>query len=170
MQRAHVRGLVHMYALSEAQVSHRSCRKGMPVLWLAAGMTHVFAVEKEGTPSSWSNSWPQPLLQQSLLHGMLFAAVSTLAAALTKSQAEVARLTEWQDVVKRVADDRAAEAQQQLAAAQAAAAQQATAAAGEHQRSPECSSLVAHQRTASRCTQQVIDLLGHQLAASTFCP
>jgi hypothetical protein len=57
--------------------------------------------------------------------------VSTLAAALTNSQAEVARLTEWQDVVKRVADDRVAEAQQQLTAAQAAAAQQATEAAGE---------------------------------------
>jgi hypothetical protein len=56
--------------------------------------------------------------------------VSTLAAALTKSQAEVARLTEWQDVVKRVAEDRAAESQQQLAAAQATAAQQAAAAAG----------------------------------------
>jgi hypothetical protein len=62
---------------------------------------------------------------------LYFAAVSTLAAALTTSQAEVARLTEWQDVVKRVADDRVAEAQQQLTAAQAAAAQQTAEAAGE---------------------------------------
>jgi len=55
---------------------------------------------------------------------------SSLAAALSKSEAEVGRLKEWQDVFKRMADDKAQEAAQELQAYKAQAADRQAAARG----------------------------------------
>lgn len=57
-------------------------------------------------------------------------AVSGLAAAMDKADAEVTRLKEWQDVFKRMADDRAQEAAQELQAFKKHAAERQVAAAG----------------------------------------
>jgi hypothetical protein len=57
-------------------------------------------------------------------------AVSGLAAALDKADIEVSRLKEWQDVFKRMADDKAHEAAQELQAFETHAAKRQVAAAG----------------------------------------
>lgn len=56
--------------------------------------------------------------------------VSGLAAALDKADVEVSRLKEWQDVFKRMADDKAHEAAQELQAFKTHAAERQVAAAG----------------------------------------
>jgi hypothetical protein len=57
-------------------------------------------------------------------------AVTGLTAALDKADAEVSRLKEWQDVFKRMADDKAQEAAQELQAFKTHAAERQVAAAG----------------------------------------
>lgn len=57
--------------------------------------------------------------------------MSNLAATLSKAEAEVSRLKEWQDVFKRMADDKAQEAVQELNACKAHAAERQAAARGE---------------------------------------
>jgi hypothetical protein len=62
----------------------------------------------------------------------LACAVSGLAAALDKADVEVSRLKEWQDVFKRMADDKAQEAAQELQAFKTHAAERQVATAGVH--------------------------------------
>lgn len=57
-------------------------------------------------------------------------AVAGLAAALDKADADVSRLKEWQEVFKRIADDKAQEAAQELQAFKTRAAERQVAAAG----------------------------------------
>jgi hypothetical protein len=57
--------------------------------------------------------------------------VADVAASLEKAYAEVDRLKEWQDIFKRMADDKAQEAAQELEACKARAADRQLAAAGE---------------------------------------
>lgn len=58
------------------------------------------------------------------------AAASSLADISNKSQAEVERLKEWLDVMKRMADDKAGEAAEQLEHCRVKAAEQHAATAG----------------------------------------
>lgn len=56
--------------------------------------------------------------------------VSSLVSDLGQAQAEVVRLKEWQDVFKRMADDKSQQAAEELQAVKARAADQHAAMAG----------------------------------------
>lgn len=60
----------------------------------------------------------------------MHCAVTNAAASLEKAYAEVDRLKEWQDIFKRMADDKAQEAAHELEVCKARAADRQLAAAG----------------------------------------
>ena len=60
--------------------------------------------------------------------------MSSLGVAVSKAEAEVCRLKEWQDVSKRMADDKVQEAAQELQTCKAQAAERQAAARGERWR------------------------------------
>lgn len=68
--------------------------------------------------------------QESQISQLPPLAVAGLMTALEKADAEVSRLKEWTDVFKRVADDKAQQAAQELQAFKARAAERQVAAAG----------------------------------------
>lgn len=82
-----------------------------------------------GRRSGWGSTTMHAISEEMLLY-VGVPAVASLAAALDKAGADVSRLKEWQDVFKRMADDKAQEAAQELQAFKTHAAERQVAAAG----------------------------------------
>lgn len=57
-------------------------------------------------------------------------AVASMSGALSKAEADLSRLKEWQEVVKRMADDKVQEAAQELQACRAEAAEKQASLSG----------------------------------------
>jgi hypothetical protein len=73
--------------------------------------------------------------------------------ALEKADAEVSRLKEWTDVFKRVADDKAQQAAQELQASKARAAErQVAAAGGYHKMACFVCAITSHLRGQPGCS------------------